>query len=562
MKKIIVSFLFLYFTIGLFAQKTQRTVLYEQFTSSTCPPCATFNTSYFNDNFLNANEGSFTLIKYQMNWPSPGDPYYTEQGGVRKSFYSVNSVPTLFIDAQEGTHFSITDLQNDLDAALAVPANHEISGTFQISENFLNFQSEIISAETRADINLFYVIAEKTTTGNIMNNGESSFTNVMMWMYPNADGVNTSLTEGGSFYLGANVDLSSTNVEEMQDLALIIFIQDLSTGEVLQSAYATEGTLPDPAASTAPANGGTEGSVDLPFLLTFNQPLIKADGSEITNTDLPDIISVSTPTKEPVNVSMEINNDKNIISISPVDTDFWTELTEYTITLADNVLKNESDNMLPGFSSTFTTQSYPQQNLVFTPVNGATNISAGISMLSITFEQTIRQPDGTPYTSSNISDALFIEDTDGNQLSFTANITLDQKTINIIPSSNLPYASQITFGTIQDMISNKYGVLMDAISATFTTENNPAGLAVFDESLFKLYPNPATESITAEIPSSFKNNKLTVTDITGRIVLIKSLNMNNKEVFIDTKNLEPGIYFCSFISDNNIQITKRFAVSK
>ncbi|MEZ5197672.1 MAG: hypothetical protein R2764_15170 [Bacteroidales bacterium] len=32
-----------------------------------------------------------TLVKYQMNWPGVGDPYYTE-GGAERNYYGVSWV--------------------------------------------------------------------------------------------------------------------------------------------------------------------------------------------------------------------------------------------------------------------------------------------------------------------------------------------------------------------------------------------------------------------------------------------------------------------------------------
>ena len=58
--------------------------LYEVFTSSTCGPCAYANPIL--DAVLEANPGTHSLVKYQMNWPGSGDPYYTAEGGVRGNF--------------------------------------------------------------------------------------------------------------------------------------------------------------------------------------------------------------------------------------------------------------------------------------------------------------------------------------------------------------------------------------------------------------------------------------------------------------------------------------------
>jgi len=71
-----------------------RVPFFEEFTASTCGPCASFNSQFVP--WCEENADQIALLKYQMNWPSPGDIYYTAEGGVRKSYYGVSGVPDLF----------------------------------------------------------------------------------------------------------------------------------------------------------------------------------------------------------------------------------------------------------------------------------------------------------------------------------------------------------------------------------------------------------------------------------------------------------------------------------
>lgn len=64
-----------------------RKALIEEWTSSTCVPCANLNTTF--DPLLNGNSpntgGNLSLIKYQVNWPSPGnDPSYNPHSLARR----------------------------------------------------------------------------------------------------------------------------------------------------------------------------------------------------------------------------------------------------------------------------------------------------------------------------------------------------------------------------------------------------------------------------------------------------------------------------------------------
>jgi hypothetical protein len=82
------------------------------------------------------------------------------------------------------------------------------------------------------------VVIENQTTQNTGTNGETFFNNVMMNMYPTETGTSvTSLQAGSPININVNVPMAGTNVEQMSDLKVVIFVQDNVTKEILQSAW-------------------------------------------------------------------------------------------------------------------------------------------------------------------------------------------------------------------------------------------------------------------------------------------------------------------------------------
>jgi len=227
--------------INVASQATQKIPLYEEFTSSTCAPCATFNSNSFNSAYLTSNVGHFTLIKYQMNWPAPGDVYYTDEGGVRRDYYGVNAVPALFLDGVDGDYPSNpANLQTDLDTAYGSPAYFGLAARYFIdpTTHAINVTVDVNPYLT-GNYKLHCAVVEKTTTNNVGNNGETEFYNVMMKMVPNADGANVNLTADtpATYYLAST--LHGTNVEDYTDLEVVVFLQDEGGKNVMQSAVAT-----------------------------------------------------------------------------------------------------------------------------------------------------------------------------------------------------------------------------------------------------------------------------------------------------------------------------------
>jgi hypothetical protein len=58
---------------------------------------------------------------------------------------------------------------------------------------------------------------------------------------------------------------------------------------------------------------------------------------------------------------------------------------------------------------------------------------------------------------------------------------------------------------------------------------------------FKLFPNPASNSVTIEFPESIGNARVTLFDVTGRLSYSESVSLLGTD--INLKGLDPGVYF-------------------
>lgn len=81
---------------------TSRNVLLEEWTSSTCGPCAANNPTIVA--FVETNWDDIVAVKYHVGWPAPGnDPMYLHnptQSYDRRYYYGVNAAPTVIMDGQ------------------------------------------------------------------------------------------------------------------------------------------------------------------------------------------------------------------------------------------------------------------------------------------------------------------------------------------------------------------------------------------------------------------------------------------------------------------------------
>ena len=214
----------------------ERTPMIEHFSSSTCGPCVQPNTLMHT--FCNNNEGRYTYTKYQMNWPGNGDPYYTEEGGVRRNYYSVNAVPMAFLDAES---LNFNNVQNQFNQHAEIPAFMDVKGSFSVEGNNITVLADIMPY-IDANARIYISVNEKETHGNVGSNGETSFHHVFMKMLPDAQGTTVDFVSGELQHLEFTQDMSGTHVEEMSDLEVSIWIQNYSSQEIFNSRYAYEYT--------------------------------------------------------------------------------------------------------------------------------------------------------------------------------------------------------------------------------------------------------------------------------------------------------------------------------
>ena len=247
-----------------------RTPLLEAFTSSTCGPCNPGNVNV--NNVLSNFQGEYSKVNYQMSWPGTGDPYYTDEGGDRRTYYDVNSVPNIFTDGANGIN-SNNYTANDFTSAQMQPAfiSMETDATVhnEVVYEVVNGQLEVVESKWVLNasswftplINLpsnlvaHHAINEKLTFENIKSNGETEFEHVMKKMMPSAAGQSLSAVSANDTVMLSNThefvgDYRLSNdaldpinhsiehsIEEFSDLEIVFWIQTPATGEIWQSYH-------------------------------------------------------------------------------------------------------------------------------------------------------------------------------------------------------------------------------------------------------------------------------------------------------------------------------------
>jgi hypothetical protein len=243
-------------SVMVYDVSTQRIPLFETFTSSTCPPCVPGNIQL--ESILSANPNNYTSLKYQMSFPGAGDPYFTDEGGSRRSYYGISSVPRLEIDGGwDSNPNSLT--QQDFDNNYSIPSFTNLTASYSVAGQSVQVDVSVDPIDNISSNNLVVHIAvfEYLTTGNVGSNGETEFQHVMKKMLPGSSGnAISSLQAGVSQTVSQSYDFNGSyrlpndaqspinhaiehSVEEFSDLGVAVWVQDATTKEVLQSTTAT-----------------------------------------------------------------------------------------------------------------------------------------------------------------------------------------------------------------------------------------------------------------------------------------------------------------------------------
>ena len=247
MKRFVIG-LYLLLTITVPIAQQHRIVLIEEFSSSTCAPCAQSNKAYFVPFITNtANSGKFACLTYRCDYPPPGDPYHTAEGGVREAYYDVQGVPNLYLDGSEKELSSMSvefTKKYSIEAKAGLTLNYTISGTTPASAKVV----ATVTITPKQDITngyLYMAVAEKKTTKNVSTNGEKEFYYVMMKMVPNANGKLLTLKANTRLTVKDSTSLAGTHIEEMSDLLMVAWVQVKDTKEVLQAVESLGSTTPE-----------------------------------------------------------------------------------------------------------------------------------------------------------------------------------------------------------------------------------------------------------------------------------------------------------------------------
>lgn len=225
---------------------TQRKVLFEQFTSSTCGPCASADptiSAYLSSNGANTPTGKMVAAKYHVHIPSNCSGTTTETQA-RQQFYGVNSAPAARLGGNAFSGHPLDITQAMIDAEYARPAVFTIVPTGVFNNNALTVTVDVTSLVdfTGAGNVLHVVVFENNVPRSAFSTAstnQQNFSYVVRKMLPNANGTAMpNMTAGQSQQFTFNHNMTNLMAGDITNISVVAFIQRTSTREVYQANHA------------------------------------------------------------------------------------------------------------------------------------------------------------------------------------------------------------------------------------------------------------------------------------------------------------------------------------
>jgi hypothetical protein len=202
-------------------------------------------------NSVNIAGSNLNAIKYQVNWPSPGnDPSYNPDVLTRRNYYAVNAAPTVLFNGTPGS-----GNQTNINVAKAMPGYATITPTITFNAGAVTANATItpyVTIPTASPIRVYQALVQSYYNYPGASTSQKDYKHAMRKMF-SAAGTPITTTDGtpipvsynhsltyGSVAAGTPAQGSNnfwTNIGTFT-YEYIVWIQDDVTDQILQSGSA------------------------------------------------------------------------------------------------------------------------------------------------------------------------------------------------------------------------------------------------------------------------------------------------------------------------------------
>jgi hypothetical protein len=266
LKNMILMITIITLTIFNLAGATQRLVLCEKYTNTSCSGC--YQANLVMDQIAENYPDQVAVIRCHVSWPSEYDPFYTfnpYENMTRTNYYGITSVPRIQIDGLEGVesesqYWTMISIRHNVPSPLEI----NLSGILDPVTRAGTLHVEVTAT---SDISLDGLFLRVTLTESNINwpapNGLHTHNQTFRWMFPYSIGERIYLQNTGD-QVEIDRDITCPESIIIENCELVVYVQSEENKEILQAAKIS---VPD-------IMTGIDDEPDLPgsFSLSQNYP--------------------------------------------------------------------------------------------------------------------------------------------------------------------------------------------------------------------------------------------------------------------------------------------------
>lgn len=219
-----------------------RTPLFEEFTSSTCGPCAVVKpvVAQFAE-----QSPDVVVVTYHMNWPKEGDPYNVHNpadNNARRYYYNVSGIPAGYMSGSNVNLSSVSALRAAADQVKARPTpimmtltENRSSNPYQVTVTVKNDGSAAIRDATLHVMVVNYYADLTNALQGQTQHVYTTFEYAMLKALPNGNGTALTLAPNEQKTFTFTYSRGTSNVWVPNNQYVIAFVQLNATREVLQA---------------------------------------------------------------------------------------------------------------------------------------------------------------------------------------------------------------------------------------------------------------------------------------------------------------------------------------
>ena len=234
------------------AQTAPRSGLIEEFSSSSCPPCATMFKQFHPASVsIHANDpvARVNVISYQLNFPRSNNPSYNQHAQQRYDNTGTADLPTVRVNGVDmNTTASEQQFYSAMEASRDKPSQFEITGFYSI--NGTDSQLDVHAAikplvSMSGNFRVHMAVVERHYTNTAATIDMKEYYSVMRRMIPDGDGraeTNWTANKLRTYTYSFPFAVSNPPAQGSFDFwgnpymsDLIVFIEERNTREILQS---------------------------------------------------------------------------------------------------------------------------------------------------------------------------------------------------------------------------------------------------------------------------------------------------------------------------------------